>query len=129
MSIATSLDTLRRDIPGCTLVAFGDLGTRLVLRTSSDTHCAQEQLDQICTQAAQLFSSCDLIEQVSGLSRTGPAHATVLGPGETTVLVRSEIDAADFICCICTPDHPINDIATKAAGTLRDISQDQKCSP
>jgi len=129
MGIAESLDDLRRENPGCSLVAFGDLRTHLVLRTSSETPCAQEHLDRICTLAAQTFSSCDLIHKAGDTPETGGTAAVVLTANETTVFVRSDTDKSDFICCVCAPNDRTDTIAPMAAKALCEISQDQKCNP
>ncbi|MDU8927835.1 hypothetical protein RXV86_10610 [Alisedimentitalea sp. MJ-SS2] len=128
MSIAASLDDLRRDNPGCSLVAFGDLGTRLVLRASSDAPCAQEHYDRICAQAAQVFSSCDVVAEASGHSCKDATAATMLTQTETRIFVRSPADKVDFICCVCEPGHSSDAITSMAATALREISQEQKCN-
>ncbi len=59
MTVADRLDRLRAVADGCSLAAFGDLRTRLMLRVSSDHPWPQERLDELCTQAVRCFDRAD----------------------------------------------------------------------
>ncbi|MCP5087729.1 MAG: hypothetical protein GY952_13125 [Rhodobacteraceae bacterium] len=124
MTLAERLDELRLKQPGCQLVAFGDLGTRLILRTSSQTPFPQENLDQLCMLAAQTFSLCDKVQGEGGVGNDAIIHT----PNETTVIVRSQTSGDDFLCCLCESDENAREFAKSAAIMLNEISQVHRCS-
>lgn len=107
MSVAEALDTIRTEMPGCVLAAFGDLKTKLILRASSRETWPQEELDKIGAQAVRAFGLADRLAASHG----GPAgnDLIVLTSDDTRVIGRSAVNDADFLCCICSdgtrPDH------------------------
>lgn len=117
-SIAVALDRLRAAQAGCALVAFGDLGTRLVLRTSAEKTQPQEFLDRICEQAVQTFALCDS-------AGSGANHATVVSQKDTRLFVRCKGNGSDFLCCVCDGDDDLEDFAASAKTMLREMSQGQ----
>ena len=102
MSLATQLDTLRAELSGCSLVAFGDLGAKLTLRASSARSRPQDQLDDLCAQAAGSLESKQarlMSEKISG--RTSVLQeAIVLTATEARVFLRSRDDSDDVLCCV-----------------------------
>lgn len=125
MSILGQLDTLRQDVPGCSLVAFADLRTRLVLSVSADTSRPQEQLDEMCFQAANCFEDCDTLVTALNTEEQGVDMCTdtiVLTPGETRVFIRNPDGEGEAICCICQPTTKTDDLAQKSLQTLQQIS-------
>lgn len=120
MSIAQGLDYLRDGHPACSLAAFGDLGTRLVLRSSAATEHPQEFYDQFCAQAAQGFGLSD------GLPRpedTAPGNEViVLTPQDARVFVRSPDNGSDFVGCICDAQQDLEDLAGAAAAMLSEAT-------
>ena len=125
MSILGQLDALRQDLPGCSLVAFADLRTRLVLTVSADNSRPQEQLDEMCFQAANCFEDSDTL--VSALKTDGQGdqmctESIVLTPVETRVFIRNPDGEGEALCCICQPTAKIDDFAQKSLQTLQQIS-------
>ncbi len=125
MSIVGQLDALRQDLPGCSLVAFADLRTRLVLSVSADSSRPQEQLDEICFQAANCFEDCDTLVTALRSDEQGDQmcnESIVLTPAETRVFVRNPDGEGEALCCICQPTAKTDDFAQKTLHTLRQIS-------
>ena len=118
MKIARALDDLRAGHRGCDLVAFGDLGTRLVLRSSCDATRPQEFFDQLCSQAARAFALSDGLPRPEG--QEAGDEVVVLTPLDTRVFVRSAGDGSDFIGCIGDDDLHTGDMAKAGAAILAD---------
>lgn len=108
--LAGKLDGLRRSLPGCRLIAYGDLQHELVLLSASDARRPREYLDEVSAEACRLFKAFDaagLADDTGALADTG---LTVLLPGEVRLYMRGA--EADFLCLVC--DTPANSIACAA---------------
>jgi len=126
MNIAERLDPMRQAAPGCDLVAFGDLGTRLVLRSSAASQPPQEYLDQLCAQADHGFGLQDVLaSQVSPRDRTVP-EVMVITPQETRVYIRAQNagqdTACDAILCVCDSETTAKTLITPAINLLNDLA-------
>jgi hypothetical protein len=105
---------------GCDFVAFGDLGTQLILRTSGPQLRPQEQLDQIARNAAQMFALQDAA--LPGMNATACKEGiVVLTPSEARLLLRSDRNKADFLCCAVPLNSPIAEIEGAARQFLNNI--------
>ncbi|MEZ5715811.1 MAG: hypothetical protein R3D85_11940 [Paracoccaceae bacterium] len=120
MSIAQGLDYLRDGHPACSLAAFGDLGTRLVLRSSAATEHPQEFYDKLCAQAAGTFGLSDGLQRPDGVAAGN--EVVVLTPQDARVFVRSPENGSDFVGCICDAQQDLNDIAASAAAMLSEAT-------
>ncbi|MCA0869800.1 hypothetical protein LCL97_03085 [Seohaeicola saemankumensis] len=128
MSISAHLDGLRSAVPGCSLVAFGDLDARLVLRASSDRPRPQEQLDELCMQAASLLSNTageTVMQRVFGETGEIPIEAVVLTPDDVRVYVRSAAEQSDVLCCLCDSAMDAEGAIAAARRVLNKISDGQ----
>ncbi len=126
MNIAERLDTMRQAAPGCDLIAFGDLGTRLVLRSSATTQPPQEYLDQLCAQADHGFVLQDaLAGQVSSHPDTMP-EVMVITPQETRIYIRAQNadqdTASDAILCVCDSEITAKALIAPAINLLNDLA-------
>ncbi|MFV0515352.1 MAG: hypothetical protein ACK5MY_17215 [Jhaorihella sp.] len=125
MSVLDSLDALRRTLPGCSVVALGDLSAELVLCASHSGQMPQERLDGLCAAASALLSAplASHEAQLLGAGNArGPDTAIVLTGLDTRVFVRSPVDEADVLCCVCTRNVDITDAAELARSILTEIS-------
>lgn len=122
MNIVNQLDAVRTAASGCSLVAFGDLRTRLVLRVSAETPWPQERLDELCAQGADCFAKADgtvLQEHFGGPGGTGRSHrAIVLGPSDIRLFLRAENDETDMVCCICRSPADLAAVESAARAAL-----------
>jgi hypothetical protein len=98
MTLSDRLDEMRRALPDCALVSFGDLRTGLALRTSAAQQYKQDYLDGLLQQAAQSFAATDAAS-LSDMA-TG-ASVMVATPNELRIFVRSGHCASDVLCCVC----------------------------
>lgn len=127
MDIAGRLKALREATPGCALVAFGDLGTRLVLRSSAAGQHRQEYLDQLCAQAAHGFFLQDALSGPATPHGDGAAEVIVVTPQETRIFIRRpgapQDTASDAILCVCDSEHSAQALVTPAMTLLGDLSE------
>lgn len=120
MGVVEELFSIRSASPGCSLAAFGDLGSKLVLRVSAESDWPQERLDDLCLTAADCFERTDRAVsdgRFGGLEGEVADSAIVLGPADIRLFLRGRSDPSDVICCVChTPDDiPVVQAAARAA--------------
>ena len=124
MNVQAELDTIRTAAPGCSLAAFGDLRTRLVLRVSADQIPPQERLDELCSLGARCFAQADadaVHTYFPGSGNDAPNEAVVLGPKDIKLFVRSETDDTDMVFCLCESADAVPDLLRSAQQALRDF--------
>lgn len=124
MSIDEEINALRASVPGCSLVAFGDADTRLMLRSSHEKTCKREFLDELCAQARGCFEMLDSLPQETGgcdVSKPRLLDPIVLTPSQTRVFVRTESGGSDFLCCVCGATRDTEGLIQAAQQTLQKI--------
>lgn len=109
MSVPDHLDRFRKQLPGCSVAALGDLSARLVLCASHAEPVPRERLDRLCATAAVLLRSGTRAKPRVGVV------ATALG---TEVYVRSPVDDDDVLCCVCGRNMDITALTALAQETL-----------
>jgi hypothetical protein len=128
MTIAEQIDSLRLSLPGCSLVAFGDVTTQLVLRSSQSQAIHREHLDQLCDEAGGCFSLIDTANIALSAyedMQEAPKEAVVVTRSQAKVFVKSGRNDADFLCLICSlPFEPTSAVAA-ARSTLDKIADAQ----
>ncbi len=84
------LEALRSTQPGCSLAGFGDLQARLVLRCVPQGARAQEELDELCSQAAESFACQDgyWATETSTASKDPVEEALILCGREIRMFLR-----------------------------------------
>lgn len=128
MNVAAELDAMRSELSGCSLVAFTDLSSRLVLCTSAVSKPVQEELNAL-SEAANLALDGAFAEGAAPLwSQTGdvPAETAVLMTGaEVRVFLRSPAKPNEALVCVCAPDAELEAIVDSGRSTLdRILAQD-----
>ncbi len=121
------LQALRTAIPGCNLVAFGDLDARLLFRANHDRTIHRENLDKLCLEAVTCFEILKAIQDGTPASKGEdvPEEVIILSPGEVKVFVISEVNKADFICLVCEPSCDSISAAALARQHLNRLSKIQ----
>lgn len=124
MDITTELDQMRADIPGCALVAFTDLTSKLVLSTSAPTNPAQEEMNAL-SSAAQLALDGAIAEGASAVWGQEPAAevAMLLTGADARVFLRSPGKAGEALICVCSPDANLEGAVSRARVTLERIAE------
>ncbi|MEO9823208.1 MAG: hypothetical protein ABJF50_02190 [Paracoccaceae bacterium] len=122
MSVSEALDALRSEIPGCSLVAFADLSSKIVLTSSSATNPAREKLDAL-SAAAHLVLDGAIAEgavPIWGDQNTAET-AMLLSSSEARVFMRSPGENPEALICVCAPDCNLEVVMDCARSTLKRI--------
>lgn len=125
MDMTETLDALRSDLPGCSLVAFTDLGSRLVLCTSTGSKPAQEDLDRL-SEMAQTVLDGPVAEGAAPVliagGSDGQAGVAMLVSGqEAKVFLRAPGEAAEALICVCAPDADLKKVVDCGRAALDGI--------
>lgn len=123
MSVADELDKLRATLPGCTLVAFGDLASSIVLCASAEEKRPQEELDALCTAASTALDGAYAIPLSDALGGAALTQAVTVKPGEIQLFLRSHLDDCDALFCTFADQTDIRDIVSAGRTTLHRISR------
>ena len=121
MNVAAELDEMRSGISGCSLVAFTDLSSQLVLCTSAATKPVQEELNAL-SLAANIALDGAFAEGAAPLwaeDTEAPAETAVLMTGaEVRVFLRSPGKPNEALVCVCAPDTELDTVVDSARSTL-----------
>jgi len=125
MSVTDALDAMRSELSGCSLVAYTDLSSALVLSTSAIGQPGQEELDKL-SGAAQLVLTGALAEGASSVwtdsdPKAAAETAMLLTDAEARVFIRSPGDAPEALVCICSPNTDLNAVVDCGRATLTRI--------
>ena len=124
MSVSDALDALRSEIPGCSLVAFADLSSKIVLTASSASKPAREELDALSV-AAHLTLDGAVGEGAAPVwanqSDALPETAMLLSASEARVFMRPPGENPEAIICVCAPDCDLEAVVDCARTTLKRI--------
>ena len=123
MSVSDALDTLRSEIPGCSLVAFADLSSKIVLTASSATQPDREELDALSAAAHLALdgSIADGASPVFGGETALAETAMLLSASEARVFMRSPGENPEALICVCAPDCNLEMVVDCARTTLTRI--------
>ena len=125
MDVTETLDAMRADVPGCSLIAFTDLGTRLVLSSSAAAKPAQEDLDQLSSMAQTLLQgtlsegAASLLETGEGDTRAGVAF--LLSISDAKIFLRAAGESPEALVCVCAPDADLEKVVDCGRSTLARI--------
>ena len=124
MSVSDELDALRLEIPGCSLVAFADLSSKIVLTASSAANPAREELDALSV-SAHLALDGAIAQGAAGVwanQNDAPAEtAMLLNASEARVFMRSPGENPEALICVCAPDCDLEVVVDCARTTLKRI--------
>ena len=118
MQLDDDLQAIKQGINGCSLVAFGDLRTRLTLSAVSDRRRSQESLDQICAQASRAFKAVDALSKVPTFDDRNRNTAMMKMSEELFVFVRSHENEFDALFCVCDDASAEQQVSSLARGVF-----------
>ncbi len=128
MNVTDALDAMRSEIAGCSLVAFADLKSQLVLSTSAMGQPGQEDLDALSTAAQLVLDGAVAEGAIPVWSDTRPEAvvetAMLLTESEARVFLRAPGGAPEALICVCAPDSDIAGIVESGRETLSRIQDD-----
>lgn len=119
MNILDRLSDMRRNTPGCVLIALSDLSSGIVLCSSSVVRQPQERLDAIAKTAVNLLDDgmpapLAMAESVS--------EVVAMNPSNTQIFIRSPMEAHEALCCVCEVSADVDGIMQNARTLLCDLS-------
>ena len=120
MSVHEELGAVVAAFPHARLVAFADLSSRMILASEGRQDMTQEHLDRLCEQARLCFD--DPLFALSMEAFGEPHGALLLDADGVRVFLRSDVEPADAICCICDPAIDLPALVDRVRGTLAGIS-------
>ncbi|NNE88032.1 MAG: hypothetical protein HKN27_08145 [Silicimonas sp.] len=124
MSVSEALDSLRSEIAGCSLVAFADLSSKIVLTASSAMKPAREELDAL-SAAAYLVLDGAVADGAAAVwgeqSDISAETAMLLSQSEARIFLRSPGENPEALICVCAPDCDLNAVVDCARTTLKRI--------
>ena len=125
MTIQNHLDQLRQNAPGCTLTAFGDLSSRLILRSSSAAPCPREVLDGLSQKAAICFSVMEDGHAPELIDADCYGHSAIMfTPGQSFVFGRSDASADDVTCAVIESAQDVEQALRATRETVQKIGED-----
>jgi hypothetical protein len=120
VGITEDLGAVVKAFPQARLVAFADLSSRMILTSAGPLSTTQEHLDRLCNQARACFD--DPLFSLSVGAFGEPHGAVVMGPDSLRLFLRSDVEPADALCCICDPGIDLAAFVPKIRETLESIS-------
>lgn len=127
MTIQAHLDTLRRGTAGCQLTAFGDLSSKLILRSSSAAARPREELDNLCTKAATCFAVLDLETAGNLLGNGHYGNAAIFfTPGKSVIFARPSPETDDMTCAVIESAQDVEQALHGVRKTVAQIAEDSQ---
>ncbi|MFK7746180.1 MAG: hypothetical protein AB8B47_14085 [Roseobacter sp.] len=118
MTLQTQLDTLRAYNGNSALVAFGDLVSKLVLRTSSDASYPREDLDTLARCAADLLTINHSEHEKALLARSA-----IMFDGSAAIVFTTHPDSPDeFLCTMTGAQHSIEHTVRSTKDAINTIA-------
>jgi hypothetical protein len=120
LGVIDSLGALVKAYPQARVVAFADLSSNMILASQGTQMVTQEHLERLCNQARSSFD--DPLFSLTLEAFAEPQAAILLDDSEVKVFLRSEIEPADALCCICQHGIDLAGFVEKLRDTLDSIS-------
>ncbi len=117
MAIAKEINELREEFDGCSIVAFADISSKMVLLNSSEKKIPQENLDYLCAEAAVMFKGT----AARFNKERAPVTAIVLDGEKSNIYLRSKAESDDVLCCVCGPDVDLSAFLVSARAHMIEI--------
>lgn len=118
--VVDELNSLRKAVPGCDVVAFADLSTQMVLVTSSDRSIPREEMDALSAEGSAVLGRSK--DGPLGLGR--PGSAVVATSTGLRIFLRASAEPSDALCCIAKSDLDVAAFLAQARPCLDRISGD-----
>ena len=125
MSVSDALDAMWSEVPGCSLVAYADLKSQLVLSTSAMAHPGQEELDALSSAARLVLDDVVSEGAATVWSETNPEasaeSAMLMTEAEVRVYLRAPGASSEALICVCSPDSDLDRVVACGRETLTRI--------
>ena len=126
MTVAAHLDDLRKGLPGCSLVVFGDFFSQITLCVSTQSRHPQERLDALCVSAGALLDGpvAQAVTAAMGLpDKNAFSQAILFSPTSMQIFLRSPVEEADMLCCVLSLNVDAKKATDQARAALQMIAR------
>ena len=123
MDVTETLDAMRSSLPGCSLIAFTDLGSKVVLCTSAAVKPAQEEMDKL-SALAELMLAGTMAESAAPILEADDARAgcaVLHSEADAKVFLRSPGDSEEALVCVCSPGIDLEKVVDSGRSALETI--------
>lgn len=124
MTIGGRLDALRSVFPDCSLAAFVDLSTGMVLCASASEATRQEDLEDLCDAAVTALDGVEASAMQKVLGGPQAMQAFGLSAQGLQCYIRSPLASEEALCLRCAAHVEIDRLARQASDVLRAIASD-----
>lgn len=122
MDVSEALAALRTDLPGCSMTAYADLTTGVVLSSSAAVPPAREQLDDLAATAALTLDG-SLAESAKPATGESPAGAAIaMTSNDLRLFLRSEANPAEALICVLAAGSDAESALTRSRAALDTIA-------
>ena len=123
MDVTETLDAMRSSLPGCSLIAFTDLGSKVVLCTSAAVKPAQEEMDKLSALAELMLAGtmAESAAPILGADDARAGSAVLHSEADAKVFLRSPGDTEEALVCVCSPDIDLGKVVDSGRATLENI--------
>lgn len=130
MNVTDALDAMRSEIAGCSMVAFADLKSQLVLSVSALGQPGQEDLDAL-SNAAQLMLDGVVAEGARTVwaeaDAEAPADAAMLlTEADVRVFLKAPGGAPEALICVCASDSDLDRVVQQGRETLARVQSESQ---
>ena len=109
----SDLAQFKTKFASCELVMLADVSTMTILGAESSVKLGQENLDDLCQDARDVFSDIGAEDQ---------SQAIVLRPTGTRMFVRSSNDPSEVLCGVFAPDADLTGTIDAAEALLNNAA-------
>jgi hypothetical protein len=120
LGVIDTLAAVVKAYPQARVVAFADLSAQMVLASQGTQLVTQEYLERLCGEARRSFD--DPLFSLTLEAFSEPRAAIILGETDVKVFLRSEVEPADALCCICGHGIDLGGFVETLQETLDSIS-------
>ena len=123
MDVSAVLDGFRQETAGCDLAVFADLGTGMVLCTSSAVRRAQEELDSLSATAAVVLSET-MSDNVAGvIGVDDPLTALTVTAVDARIYLRTPALPNEALICVCGAGADLTQVVDRGHAALKRIAE------
>lgn len=117
--MSEELAALRDRVPGCSVVAFADLSTGMVLASSTAEKTTQERLDALCAAGRDMLKGDAARHMAEGFCEAAPRVAIHACAGNLNCFIQAPRPAEEALCCVVSPQTPLSELLDAAALLLQ----------
>ena len=124
MDVTEALTTLRSDVPGCSIAAYADLSSGIVLSSSAAVPPAREDLDALAAAATETLDGAVAEGASQSIGEEPPESAIAMSTRDLRVFLRAPGNPSEALICVCAAGSDVAQIVERGRSTLDRIASD-----